>query len=307
MEISLKAEKLFQIGIFDVTNTMVASFIVTCALILIALLVKKTGYDLKSRFYQSVEIFIEWFNGIVEGTLGKGKIARQVFPVVATFFLFIIANNYFGLFPGVNSIGVYEPKHIVEAVHNESETAATGNGENSETVSENNHEDVPTGAAVDLNESNTEESTAPLESHEEKVFVPVLRSANSDINMTLAIAILSMIFVQYMGIRTLKVKEYLGKFFNFSNPINFFIGILELISETIKIFSFAFRLFGNTFAGDVLLLVVFGLVPYLIPGPFIAFELLAGFIQALVFAMLTLAFIKSAITSHHPPEHAAAH
>ncbi len=291
MEISLKAEKITQIGPFDITNTMISSIIIVVFFVILAFLIKRTRYDLKNTLYHLVEVFVEWFYGIVSQMLGKGKTALYVFPLVATFFLFIITNNWFGLFPGVNSVGIYEPKHHQEISHVEPDQR--------DIISPGEKAAGILGEAVHTSETSTADEVSA--DKEELVFVPLLRSANSDINMTLAIALISIVFVQMMGFRQLGVRDYAGKFFNFSNPINFFIGILELISETIKIFSFAFRLFGNTFAGDVLLLVVFGLVPYLIPAPFIAFELLAGFIQALVFSMLTLAFIKTAITSHHPP------
>ena len=123
--------------------------------------------------------------------------------------------------------------------------------------------------------------------------------------MTLAMALVSVIITQIVGFKTLGVG-YLKKFFNFSNPINFFVGILELISEFAKIISFSFRLFGNVFAGEVLLAVILMLVPYFVPLPFYGLEMFVAVIQAFVFAMLTLVFIKLAMTSHGD-EHAAAH
>lgn len=130
------------------------------------------------------------------------------------------------------------------------------------------------------------------------VFVPLLRSANSDLNTTLAIAITSVMAVQIAGIATLGILKYGKKFINFSSPINFFVGILELVSEVSKMISFSFRLFGNVFAGEVLLVVIMTLVPFIAPIPFFALELFVGFIQALVFSMLTLVFLKTAVTAH---------
>lgn len=130
------------------------------------------------------------------------------------------------------------------------------------------------------------------------VFVPLLRSANSDLNTTLAIAIISVIAVQIAGIFALGFFKYGKKFINLSSPINFFVGILELISEISKMISFSFRLFGNVFAGEVLLVVIMTLVPFIAPIPFFALELFVGFIQALVFSMLTLVFLKTAVTAH---------
>lgn len=130
------------------------------------------------------------------------------------------------------------------------------------------------------------------------VFIPLLRSANSDLNITLALAIVSVAAVQISGIMALGIFRYGKKFLNFSSPVALFVGILELVSEIAKMISFSFRLFGNVFAGEVLLVVIMTLVPFVAPLPFFALELFVGFIQALVFSMLTLVFLKMAVTAH---------
>jgi F-type H+-transporting ATPase subunit a len=117
--------------------------------------------------------------------------------------------------------------------------------------------------------------------------VPLLRSPNADLNTTFALALISVGSIQYLGIKSLGFKDYLSKFINIKSPIKFFVGILELISEFAKILSFSFRLFGNIFAGEVLLGVMVFLIPVLVPVPFLALEVFVGFIQALVFTMLT--------------------
>lgn len=129
---------------------------------------------------------------------------------------------------------------------------------------------------------------------EETSFAPLLRSANSDLNTTIALSIISVFSVQILGITTLGFAKYAKKFINFKSPISFFVGILELISEISKLVSFSFRLFGNVFAGEVLLVVMMALIPFVIPVPFFALEVFVGFIQALVFSMLTLVFLKMA-------------
>ena len=137
------------------------------------------------------------------------------------------------------------------------------------------------------------------EMHEGKeVFVPILRSGNADLNMTFALAVTTIIAVQFFGIIAIGFKKYSSKFFNFSNPIYTFVGALELVSEISRIISFAFRLFGNIFAGEVLLTVIAMIIPYVIPLPFMGLELFVGAIQALVFTMLALVFIKMAVTAH---------
>ena len=137
-----------------------------------------------------------------------------------------------------------------------------------------------------------------MSGEEHSVFVPLLRSANSDLNVTLALAIISVFATQIFGIAALGILKYGKKFINFSSPIKFFVGILELIGEIAKMISFSFRLFGNVFAGEVLLVVIIMLAPFIVPIPFFALELFVGFIQALVFAMLTLVFLKVAVTAH---------
>jgi F-type H+-transporting ATPase subunit a len=138
--------------------------------------------------------------------------------------------------------------------------------------------------------------------HGEEIFVPIIRSPSADLNMTAAIAIFVVISAQFMGITAIGVKKYAGKFFisPFKKPyfIGAFVGLLEIISEFAKIISFSFRLFGNIFAGEVLLLVMLSLVPLFIPLPFLFLEIFVGFIQALVFAMLTLVFFKMATEAH---------
>lgn len=129
--------------------------------------------------------------------------------------------------------------------------------------------------------------------------IPFIRSTSADLNFTIALAALSVITAQVLGIASIGIAKYAGKFFNFSSPINFFVGILELVSEVAKLISFSFRLFGNIFAGEVLLTVMTVLVPYIIPLPFLILEVFVGLIQALVFAMLTLVFAKMAMEEAH--------
>lgn len=130
----------------------------------------------------------------------------------------------------------------------------------------------------------------------QEVFVPLLRSTYSDLNMTLALSLISVIATHILGIAAIGFFKHAGKYITFKSPLLFFIGILELVAEVAKVLSFSFRLFGNIFAGEVLLVVILSLVPYVAPIPFFALEIFVGFVQALVFSMLTLVFIKVAIT-----------
>ncbi|MDP3986044.1 MAG: F0F1 ATP synthase subunit A [Candidatus Veblenbacteria bacterium] len=146
------------------------------------------------------------------------------------------------------------------------------------------------------------------EVHEGRVvLVPFLRSASADLNTTLAIALISVLGTQLFGIVALGFFKHAGKYlnfaslfkhFNFQSVILFFVGLLELVSEVAKVVSFSFRLFGNVFAGEVLLIVISSLVPYLAPLPFLFLEIFVGLVQALVFSLLTLVFLTIATAEH---------
>lgn len=132
--------------------------------------------------------------------------------------------------------------------------------------------------------------------------VPFLRAATSDFNVTLGLALVSVFATHILSINTLGIKEYLSKYFSL-NPLNLYIGILELIGELTKIVSLSFRLFGNVFAGEVVLGTVSTIFAVLFPLPFLMLEVVVGLVQALVFSMLTMAFMSVLMTSHSS-EHA---
>jgi F-type H+-transporting ATPase subunit a len=150
--------------------------------------------------------------------------------------------------------------------------------------------------------------------------VHLLRGANTDINMPLALALMSFVFVEFFGLRSHGFR-YLGKFVNvgqffrsigqlfrgrlraglnglITGAINIFVGFLEALSELVRIVSFTFRLFGNMTAGEILLLMAMFLIPWLFALPFYGLELLVGFVQALIFSGLTLVFLTVAVASH---------
>ena len=135
--------------------------------------------------------------------------------------------------------------------------------------------------------------------HGEEKLIPFLHPANTDLNITFAFALIAFVSIELAGILTLGLLKYGGKFVNFSSPLNFLIGLIELFSEMARLISFSFRLFGNIFAGKTLILVVMFFIPFIAPVPLLAFELFVGFIQAFIFAILTLFFIKLAIEEPH--------
>ncbi len=126
-------------------------------------------------------------------------------------------------------------------------------------------------------------------------FVPFFYPGATDLNMTLALALIAFCAIEAAGIATLGIVKYGSKFITFASPLAFMVGIIELISEFVRLISFSFRLFGNIFAGKVLVLVIMFFVPLVLPIPFIAFEVFVGFVQAAIFALLTLFFMKIAI------------
>lgn len=128
-----------------------------------------------------------------------------------------------------------------------------------------------------------------------RVLLPIFRRVTADLNTTLALALFSVGAIQYVGLQQLQLS-YLKKFFNFRGPVDLFVGILELVSEVARIISFSFRLFGNMFAGEVLILVISFLIPVIAPVPFLFLEIFVGFVQAFIFAMLTLVFLNMAVS-----------
>ncbi len=136
-----------------------------------------------------------------------------------------------------------------------------------------------------------------FELHGEKMeFVALFRSLNTDINTTLALAIIAFILIEVAGVAVLGFLKYFKKFVNFSSPLGFCIGIIDLFSEVARLVSFSFRLFGNIFAGEVVIMILGSFVPVILPVPLMLFEVFVGFVQAAIFALLTLIFIKIAIT-----------
>jgi F-type H+-transporting ATPase subunit a len=142
---------------------------------------------------------------------------------------------------------------------------------------------------------------------EGKESIPLLRSPASDLNFTLALALIAITFVNVASSQALGLKARLSTFFNFKGPIDFFVGILEIVSEFAKIISLSFRLFGNVFAGEVLLAIMAYLTPYLVPLPFMFLEIFVGFIQAFIFGMLTTVFVGMALAGHGSEEEHEVH
>ena len=263
--VQLPAEGIFQIGDFTITNTLLASWLTIIVLVGIAYAVTHRIKIIPSRLQSVLEFALEWMLNLCQDVAGE-KNGRRFFPIVTTIFLFVLLNAWLSLVPGFGSILV---------------TGAEGEPVN------------------------------------------LLRGANTDINMPLALALISFVFVEYLGITThggfglryFKKFVNAGRFFRgigqlfrgrlkagfgglFNGAINIFVGMLEGLSELVRIISFTFRLFGNMTGGEILILMILFLAPWVLAIPFYGLELLVGFVQALIFGGLTLVFATIAVTPH---------
>ncbi len=262
----LPAEPVFHIFSFPVTNTIVATWITMAVLIILFIAAFSRSRLIPTRIQSVVESLLGFVYNLVVGIAGE-KDGRRFFPLVATIFLFVGFNAWLALVPGFGSITIH-----------------------------------------------THEGEAEL-----------IRGANTDLNTTLALALVAFCVTEFMGFKRLRLG-YLKKFFVFggmisavkklfkgkigqaavefiSGFISFFTGIIELLGEFIRIVSLSFRLFGNMTAGEILLLSIAYLLPFLVPIVFYGLEVLVGFIQALVFSALTIVYISLAVASHSSEEH----
>ncbi len=275
-EISIKAETLFYIGSLAIKNSMALSSIVFVFFLFLGYSYnKETKKGNKNGLYYTLNLVLrtlyDLFSSIVHDKIDV------FFPLLSAFFIWIIIQNWTGLLPGVGSITIKIPATVVH-----------GTILKEHTVSE------PEEVLIHNEENKVE--IPPKE--EEMKTIPLLRGNNADLNATLALAIISVFMIQVYGIQFLGFKTYITKFFNFKDPIYFVLGILDIISEISKVISFAFRLFGNIFAGEVLLTIVAFLVPVLASFPFLLLEFFVGFVQALVFSMLTSVFMSLSVSKH---------
>lgn len=295
IHVEIAAETLFHIGPIPVTNSMLTMFIVMGGLLLVGWLIARNLQEVPGRAQALVEMIVGFILGIVEGTAGR-SFARKLIPLVGSMFIFILFANYSGLLPGVGTIGVWrEPEHETTA-----EAADT-------------HEE---GAALyqvaSVNAVSAPTTVVAAEEEHDKVLVPFLRAPNADINMTLAMALVTFATVQIVGIRSHGVG---GRIRHMANPP--FLFPIELIGEFSRIISLSARLFGNIFAGEVLMAVMIAManavkiavIPLAVPVVFLFLEVLFGSIQALVFALLTAIYVTLAAAGHdedHDTAHAEA-
>jgi F-type H+-transporting ATPase subunit a len=307
LEISIVPEKVFNIGNIEVTNAVLSAVIIIL-LLSVSLLV--VSFKVKAFNSSKLQLFLEWVIDSVRDISNSiiGPKGRALFPFLFTFFLFVVLSNWFGLLPFVGPVSVLHNEQQASSIkHQIEEESQTANVESQEELIAQNSDIVEDTHGVEKEAqvdfwSCVSERNCYLDSHfqvirAEKAF-PLFRAPTSDVSATLALALISVIATNVLGFHFAGFG-YIKKYINLSNPINFFIGLLELVSELGRIISFTFRLFGNVFAGEILLLVITSLSFGLATLPFMALELFVGFIQGFVFFMITTVFIGIALEHKH--------
>ena len=270
-EVTLFSEPIFHIGSFTVTNSLLNSWLAVFLIAIIAVLIGRSIRRVPRGVQNFTEFVVEGALKLADSVTNDRQKTLKIFPVVFSVFLFILVNNWLGLIPGVGSIGFIE--------------SAEGHS----------------------------------------VFVPLFRGATADLNTTLALALFSVVAANIFGIISVGAWNYFNKFVNLKalgqipsrmmkeptialvNPITFFVGLIEIIGEIAKIASLSFRLFGNIFAGEVLLTSIAVIFAFGLPIPFMFLEIIVGIVQALIFAMLTLVYFTVAAESHGSEDHADGH
>lgn len=261
-EATLFAEPIFHIGSFTITNSLIMSWITVFILVVFFVAVGKKIKKIPKGLQNIFEFLLEKALELGDSVTGERKRTEKFLPISMALFLFILVNNWLGLLPGVGTVGFNE----IDGAH--------------------------------------------------RVFVPILRGGTADINTTLALALFAVVASHVMGVLAIGIWSHLNKFFNFEafleipskikkdvtivlvNPIKAFVGIVEVIGEIAKVASLTFRLFGNIFAGEVLLASMMALFAYFLPLPFMFLEMIVGIIQALIFAILTMVFMTIATEKH---------
>ena len=271
-EATLYAEPIGHIGALPITNSLFTTWLVVIFILIFSLAIKLRIKQIPKGLQNFFEFVIEGAMNLADSVTGDKKITAKVFPLAFTIFIFVLISNWFGILP-LGGFGIIE---------------MTEHG---------------------------------------KAFIPLVRSGTADINTTLALGLVAVIGSNVFGILSIGVWKMFNKYVNLkafadairkarkeptvliSAPIMFFVGILELVGEVAKIASLSFRLFGNVFAGEVLLMAMGAILAYILPLPFIGLEIFVGLIQAFIFSLLTLVYFTIAATDHdeHEEEHEHGH
>lgn len=261
-EATLFAEPIAHIGNFTITNSLLNSWATVIILVVFFILLGKKITRIPKGIQNIFEILLEESLKLADSITGNRKKSEKFLPICLSLFLFILVNNWLGLLPGIGTIGFIE--------------------------NEGGHH----------------------------IFVPLFRGGTADLNTTLALALFAVVASHVMGVLVIGIWKHFNKFINLEafleipgkikkdftvvlvNPIKAFVGLVEVIGEIAKVASLSFRLFGNIFAGEVLLASMMALFAFFLPLPFMFLEIIVGLIQALIFAMLTLVFMTIAAEDH---------
>jgi len=316
-----------------ISNTMIASWITVIVVLAIAFAATRKMRIVPRRIQGLVEVMLETLLNFVEGVAGR-HLGRKFFPVVATIFIFVIFNAYLALLPFFGP-GIYaSQEHPVEAstdgviISVEVEDGAhVEEGQVIFYLEGDKAVEAHDSGHIHFDKTYTVGDT--IAQHEQIAVMetkpPLFRSANTDINMTLALALVAVFFIEFWGFRARGPRHYISEYANFgelkagigalfrgkikeapmmilTGIINVVMGGLEALSHGTRVISFAFRLFGNMTAGEILLLSATFLIPWIMAIPFYGLELLVGFIQALIFGGLTIVWGTMA-ASHEAEEH----
>ena len=261
-EVTIYAEPIFHIGGMGITNSLLTSWLAVLVVLFLSLAIRLNLKKIPGKLQNIFEVLLEGALSLCDQVTNDRKLSLKIFPFVFSLFLFILINNWLGLLPVLGSIGLI----VKEGTHS--------------------------------------------------AFVPFLRSGTADINTTLALSIMVVVGSNLFGAITIGIWKSFNKYVNLKGlatmfthvrkdpsvlivaPINFFVGLLELLGEVAKIASLSFRLFGNVFAGEVLLASMAAIFAYLVPGPFLFLEVFVGLIQALIFSLLTTVYFTIASQDH---------
>jgi len=276
-EVTIFAEPIFHIGSpaggFTITNSLLTSWLAVLVIIIFCTVLRLKIKKIPGKIQHVFEILLDGALSLCDQVTNDRKISVKILPLVLSLFVFILVNNWIGLLPFVGSMGFF----------------ATEGGHSA--------------------------------------FVPLFRAGTADINTTLALSIMIVIGSNLFGIFAIGLWKTFNKYVNIKAlvsmatkvrkdpsvlvvaPISIFVGLLELIGEMAKIASLSFRLFGNVFAGEVLLASMSAIFIYVLPGPFLFLEVFVGLIQALIFSLLATVYFTIAAQDHgeHEPARNASH
>jgi F-type H+-transporting ATPase subunit a len=259
--ITLFAEPIYHFKNFTITNALLTSWIAVIVIIILAIVIRSKLKEIPRGIQNFFEVIIEGALSLCDQVTNDRALSLKIFPIAISVFFFVLVNNWFGILP-LGGFGLIEK------------------GEH--------------GLA----------------------FIPFLRGGTADINTTLALAVMAVVGANIFGVFSIGIWKTLNKYVNLKvigeigkkirkeptvilvAPITFFVGLIEIVGEFAKVASLSFRLFGNVFAGEVLLVSMAALVAYIVPIPFLFLEILVGVIQALIFSILLVVYFTIGASDH---------